>query len=62
MDRISGYGPEDVSSNLTGTTKCYCGGIGRHEGLKIPCSHERAGSSPVSSTKCPRGGTVDTLV
>ena len=26
------------------------GGIGRHWGLKIPCSKERAGSSPASGT------------
>ena len=29
---------------------CYCGGIGRHKGLKIPRSEVRIGSSPISST------------
>ncbi len=28
-----------------------CGGIGRHQGLKIPCCNRRTGSSPVSGTK-----------
>ncbi len=27
---------------------CHCGGIGRHEGLKIPFSQESIGSSPIS--------------
>ena len=27
-----------------------CGGIGRHNGLKIRCSYEREGSSPSSPT------------
>ena len=27
------------------------GGIGRHEGLKIPCLYGRAGSTPAPSTK-----------
>lgn len=30
---------------------CLGGGIGRHEGLKIPWPHGRTGSSPVSGTK-----------
>ena len=32
-------------------TLCYCGGIGRHKGLKIPRSKIHIGSSPISSTK-----------
>ena len=37
------------------------GGIGRHEGLKIPWAFARAGSSPVSATKI-RNGPVAKLV
>ena len=45
--------------NLTNRRKCgsishipirWCGGIGRHQGLKIPCRKKRTGSSPVTST------------
>ena len=32
-------------------THCPGGGIGRHEGLKIPCLHRRAGSSPAPGTR-----------
>jgi hypothetical protein len=32
------------------TCTCRSGGTGRHEGLKIPCFHERTGSIPVSGT------------
>ena len=30
---------------------CHCGGIGRHEGLKIPFSQESIGSSPISGIR-----------
>ena len=30
---------------------CWCGGIGRRKGLKIPRWQHRAGSSPATSTK-----------
>ena len=39
----------DEASTLFGRF-CSNGGIGRHEGLKIPWLHGRAGSSPASST------------
>ena len=32
-------------------SKCLGGGIGRHEGLKIPCLYWRVGSSPTICTK-----------
>ena len=31
--------------------ECHCGGIGRHEGFKIPFSQESIGSSPISGIK-----------
>ena len=43
-------------------SKCLGGGIGRHEGLKIPCLYWRVGSSPTLGTKCRYGGMVDTAV
>ena len=36
-----------------------CGGIGRHQGLKIPWSQDRTGSSPVSGTI--KGRNYDTI-
>ena len=30
---------------------CWCGGIGRRKGLKIPREQSRAGSSPATSSK-----------
>lgn len=39
-----------LASSVNPRQICYCGGIGRHKGLKIPRSEVRIGSSPISST------------
>ena len=39
------------SSPAGPTKKCPLGGIGRRQGLKIPCPYGRAGSSPAGGTK-----------
>ena len=36
---------------------CWCGGIGRRKGLKIPRGQPRAGSSPATSSKLRMGET-----
>ena len=39
-----------LASSVNPRQICYCGGIGRHKGLKIPRNKVRIGSSPISST------------
>ena len=42
--------------------RCPGGGIGRHAGLKILCSLERAGSSPAWGTKAVRKSSFFYLI
>ena len=42
---------EVVGSNPTRPTKCECGEIGRHKGLKIPRNKLHVGSTPTIRTK-----------